>query len=433
MTGTLLIDSLAHGGSGVGRCDDGKVCFVPHTAPGDRVSFRVVKEKRGFREGELISILDPSPLRVVPPCPNAGRCGGCQWQHLRPDAQLEAKRRILEGFLSRLPFPSPPIEPIPSPVAWGYRFRAQFKLRVVAGRLLVGFYGTGSHRVVPLPESGCPVLTPRLNDAVRVMEELVARSPAPDTVPQVDIAHGDGGGCVATIHLLERDHERMISYFSRQMGELPGIDSLLLQRGRKKSLALLRGDGALSYVCRTGEHPLTLRVSQGGFFQGNLFQNRAMVERVNRFVSRMAPRSILDLYCGNGNFSLSVASPGVAVTGVEEYAGSVEDARFNARSCGIDPEFLVGDATEVVQRLVAEGRRYELVIVDPPRTGAPRTIGQIPLLGPDLVVSVSCDPATLVRDLRPLLVSGYRIDEVLLFDLFPQTFHIETVMTLVRG
>lgn len=433
MTGTLRIDTLVHGGSGLGRCDDGKVCFVPYTAPGDLVSFRTLRETKGYRVGELLSVIEPSVLRVTPPCPNFRRCGGCQWQHISRDAQIGAKRLIVEGFFAKLRVAyEGSVHAIPSPYDWGYRFRAQFKLRWVNERILCGFYAPGTHRVVPLPPGGCPILTPRLNDAVRSMAEIIARSPSPDTVPQVDIAHGDQEGVVVTVHLLDRDRERMLSWLARQQGGC-GADSLYVQQGRKNSLALIWGDGALSYTVRGGESSPSLRVTRGGFFQGNLYQNRVMIETVRRVVTRTAPRSILDLYCGNGNFSIPVASPGVALTGIEEYAPSIEDACFNARRLGIEPELIVGDAAMMIDRLVSEGRRYDLVIVDPPRTGAFSTVRRLPDLEPAVIVSVSCDPATLARDLRPLVDAGYRVDEVILFDLFPQTFHIETVTILTRG
>lgn len=434
MTSGIRIDSLAHGGKGVGRTPDGKVCFVPYTAPGDLVSVRTVREKRGYREGEILTLESPSPLRVPPRCPRFARCGGCHWQHIDYDAQIGWKRRILERFLSRLvPREAPEIEVAPAPLPWGYRHRAQFKLRFVEGRLLLGFHAAGTHRVVPLPDEGCPILTPELNGAAALMKEIVAASPHPDAVPQVDISHGDGAGGVVVVHLLDRAGDRMVSRLLDSFrSHAPGW-SLMLQRGRKNSLALLQGDGALSYRIAEGEGSPSLLVTGGGFFQGNLSQNRFMISTVARMIEAVRPSAILDLFCGNGNFSLAASGRSVRVTGVEEYEGSILDARQNGALLGFEPELIVGDASEAVDRFVAQGRRFDMVIVDPPRTGALGAFARIPGLDPSAVVSISCDPATQARDLRMLVNAGYRPERIVMVDLFPQTFHIESIVLLRRG
>lgn len=430
----LSVETLAHGGRGVGRSPDGKVCFVPYTAPGDWVTVRSVRERGGYREAELLAVDTPSKERVDPPCPRFGICGGCQWQHLSHRSQTRWKRRILEGFLGRLPLSFVPlVEVVEAPRPWGYRHRAQVKLRVVRGELLAGFHAAGSHRIVPLPEGGCPVLTPLLNRIVDLVVRIISRSPAPGTVPQVDVAHGDGDDPVVVVHLLERGGEGMPAFLSESFAsDLPEC-SLMIQRGRKNSLALLRGDGALSYRLGEDRSSPSLRVSGGGFFQGNLSQNRRMVAVVAEMVDSLSPSSLLDLYCGNGNFSLAAAAATTRVTGVEEYGGGIADARLNGVALGIEPELIVSDAAEAVTRFVSDGRRFDLVIVDPPRTGALEVYRMLPALGPKAVISISCDPATQLRDLRSLVDAGYRMERAIMVDLFPQTFHVESIVLMKRG
>jgi 23S rRNA (uracil1939-C5)-methyltransferase len=429
----VTIEKMAFGGAGLGHLE-GKVCFVPFTAPGDTAKVRVRTEKRSYLEGELVEVLAPSPHRVAPPCPVFGICGGCNWQHLSYATQLEAKQEIFADLLWRsarvdreriLPI-------VPAPEPYGYRSRVQFKLRYVAGRLHMGFYRGGSHFVVDVPHR-CAIAHPVINRLFPELRGFMAHFPEPDKLPQIDVTVGDDDAVVLIFHYLGDRHDDVAGYLEK-LGSAPDT-GVYLQSGRKATLKKISGPETLSYRIPedfSGDAPENiLTFAAGGFSQVNYRQNLALIATVLNWAGLTGIERVLDLYCGNGNFSIPLARRAAAVTGIEEYPPSIGDARRNCALNGIENAFFsCSDAVAGVAELAASGERFDLVILDPPRTGAAELIRHIPSLHPGKIVYISCDPATLARDLGMLKKLGYEVITSMPVDMFPQTYHIESVTLL---
>jgi len=429
------IDSLAFGGNGVTRIN-GKVCFVPFSCPGDRVRLVVTTEKRSYQTARIVELLEPSPERVEPPCPVFGRCGGCAWQHIEYGRQLQAKRQILADTLWRgaRVDGSCVKSALPSPAQYGYRSRIQLKLQMTAGKLHIGFFRGNSHTVEDIPR-GCPVALPVINQSMAALRTIMPAFPGRACVPEVSI-NSAGEGCVAVVSYNGRDLAGTTRFFMEHRADLAPLTGLFLDTGRKGGLTSVFGDEALTYVLPTAAADgkvCRLSYRPGGFSQVNLDQNRTMLELVRRLAAFQGTERLLDLYCGNGNFSLPLAGEVAAVLGVEEYAGSIATATANMSANGIsNAEFICADAVTAVRKLAASGRRFDTVIIDPPRAGAAGVVQELVRLEPSRIIYVSCDPSTLARDCGILVNSGFHVRESVPLDMFPQTFHLESITLLEK-
>ncbi len=373
------IESLAAGGDGVGRLADGRVVFVPWTAPGDQVLVRLRETRKRFARGEPVEVLRPGPGRRAPACPVAGKCGGCAWQHLTHEAQLAAKRRILRDAVERIAGLAPPGEtPIHAGPELAYRSRA--RILGQAGR--VGFRRARSHEVCGI--RGCPVLVPELD---AVLGEL-AKEP-PEAEVEWLVARGDGGE---------------VSVRARGPGARAA--PIVLELGADR-----------------------LRVGPGVFFQANAALRLRLAAAVAAACG--GGERALELYAGAGFFTLALARAFAHVTAIESDARAVRDLEHNLTGAAVPAR--VGVRPLAVEAYLADPRdpRPDLVLLDPPRTGLPKGGAEaLAALGADRIVYVSCDPATLARDLRVLVARGYRLEGLEAFDLFPQTPHVEAVALL---
>jgi len=372
----LRIDSLAAGGDGVGRDDDGRVVFVPFTAPGDRARVRVVGSHARFVNAQVEELLEPSPSRVDPACAVFGSCGGCAWQHIEYGAQLEAKAAIVrEAFVRIGGFSLPPtLEVTASPSAYGYRSRA--RVLVEEGR--VGFRRRRSHAVCSTDR--CPVLVPELQSAFADL----ARTP-PEEDGEWELSRGDD---------------------------------------RARACPLPDGD----------DRPITLNVegaavavSAGVFTQSNSALLEVLVSAVRSAAGEGA--LAFDLYAGAGFFTLALAHTFERVIAVESNGRAAEDLAFNLRANGCSGVTVIDERMEdVLDRRRFEGLRPDAVVLDPPRTGLPPGAADaLAELEPRRIVYLGCDPATQARDARNIAGNGFHLARVEAFDLFPQTPHIETL------
>jgi 23S rRNA (uracil1939-C5)-methyltransferase len=430
-----MIDKLAFGGNGVCRID-GKVCFVPLSCPGDEVRLAVTSEKRSYLTARIIELITPSPLRVAPPCPLFGTCGGCNWQHIAYSHQLAAKRNIHAETLwrgSRVEGERIG-EAIASPQEYGYRNRVQFKLHVGAAGLQIGFFRNGTHFVEDAAQ-GCPISLPAINGALSSLRSALASFPEPAAIPQINIECGERE-TVATIYYNGNNHDAVARFFRERFSELAPLSGIFLQTGRKSTLQKLCGDGYLAYpmpAAAPGSPPVTLTFRPGGFSQVNSAQNLAILEIIRRMAAFDGHEHLLDLYCGNGNFSLPLAQCVASVTGLEGYGDSISAAHDNCRLNGItNAEYVCADAVGGIARLAEAGRRFHTIILDPPRTGAADAIPGLCRLNPDRIIYISCDSSTLARDCGLLAGQGYHVAESVPLDMFPQTFHLESVTLLRR-
>lgn len=431
----LTIEKLAFGGAGFGRVD-GKACFVPFTAPGDLARIKVVREKRSYLEGELCEVVEPGPDRVPPPCPVFSRCGGCDWQHVSYERQLTEKQQIFGDLLWRggrvagerlLPI-------VAAPENYGYRSRLQLKLRRVAGILHMGFYRSGSHFVIDIG-AGCAIAHPRINELCGELRILLAGFAETDKIPQIDISVGDDGDALVIFHYIGDRHHDANDFFRSLERNLSSPVGVYVQNGRKSTLTKLFGSDCLSYRCPEALFPgspeMTLSFSPGAFSQINFRQNLRLMAKLWEWLGLTGTERVLDLYCGNGNFSIPLARYVAHITGIEVYEPSVADAMNNCIANDISNcLFYCADVEEEIKRLATACEKFDIVLLDPPRNGAADIVGHLPALKPRVIVYVSCDPATLARDIGILTKSGFEVVKSCPLDMFPQTYHMESLTLL---
>lgn len=421
----LEITSLVHGGRGIGR-HEGKAVFVPLVAPGDRIDCRVVKSKKRFAEAELIEILVPSPFRREPPCSFFGACGGCQWQHLPYSEQLRWKGQNFSDQLVRSKMvQADRIKPIvAAPEEWRYRNRVQLKTHFSADGLAIGFYRHGSHSVVDIDH--CHLVAPPLQKVLSLLRENLQMMDNAESVEQVDLACGDDDKVRLLLYVRPEGYEAL----REQLQSFAAGYSLnaCIKSVEQGSVEIVQGEGELTVTI--DQPALALRYGPGGFVQVNSSQNRAMISNMLELLDLKGNEKVLDLFCGMGNFSLPLACRAGHVVGIEDHAPSITMARLNAEANQVrNVEFFAADASALIDRF--KGENPDLVVLDPPRTGNYEVVNQLLQLKPERVLYVSCDPATLARDLVPLVSGGYEVISSQPFDLFPQTWHIES-MTLLQ-
>ncbi len=409
----LELTRMAHGGSAIGRYE-GRAIFVPYTIPGEKITARIVQDKGRFARAEGITLLEPSPARVIPRCPHfgPGRCGGCHWQHIDYSAQLEFKQQVVLDQMERLGgFQAVTVHPtIPSPDPWMYRSHISFHV-TEDGRL--GFITTDDEHVIPIEE--CHIIRPELLDLFDSLDlEGI------DNLDRVRMQVGT-------------DSDDQMIAISTADDEAPEIENDL-----PVSINLLLGDNepvnliGRSYVQYTIKGR-SFRVTAGGFFQVNLPLAEVLVDLVLDRLNLTGSESVLDLYAGVGLFTAFLAERAALVTSVESYPPAVTDADKNLAEFET-VELIEGNVEDVLADLdPQQDGPYDAAVVDPPRTGLePQALDALAALSPRKIVYVSCDPATLARDAKRLVSKGYRLIDVQPVDMFPQTFHIESVAAFTR-
>ncbi len=404
LTFDILLEKLTYGGEAMGRLPDGRAVFVPFGLPGEQVRLELTEDKKNFARGKLLELLKASPERIDAKCKHFEKCGGCHYQNLPYEKQLQAKTEILRDQLQRIgKIENPPVmQMVASPLEWNYRNHVQFHL-TAEGK--VGFINAKGNSTLPieechLPETGINAFWPELQfesnkDVERVSlragldEELmlVLESEDPET-PELEIEAD-----VSVVHLFD-EHAVVIA----------GQDNLIFK--------ILGKD---------------FRVSAASFFQVNTKMAEKMVEHLVSRLPVTASTTLLDVYCGVGLFSKFFAAKCQQVIGIEESESACEDFAVNLDEFD-NVELYEGAAEEILPGLAGRLDSSTYAIVDPPRAGLERyALDAILSIKPQIIAYVSCDPSTLARDAARLIVGGYRLVEVTPFDLFPQTYHIESI------
>ncbi len=418
----LTIDSLAYGPAGVGRAE-GKVIFVPGTVPGDEVEVVLDEEKKTYATGHLVALRHPSPQRRHPPCPYVSRCGGCPWQHVAYAEQLRAKEALVREHLRRIGgIADPPLLPIiPSPQEWHYRHRIRLHAEDNAR---LGFSQARSHELVEI--ASCAIAAESSAADLRLARAWLASLHT--AVRQVELLTNEPAGRLVLVGDTEEAFQTQDAAVCTQfLKAYPGVAGLALC-GRDWRKAW--GDTTISFTL--GVDGLTLTVSQGVFTQVNLAGNRALIATLLQLSDIQKEQRVIELYCGAGNLSLPLASRARELIGIEQSRPAVADAQANAARAGLtNARFLCAPARTGVRHLLRTRTRGEVVVLDPPRAGAADVIDEVPRLGAQKVVYVSCDPTTLARDLRRLQMYGYRTSAIQPLDLFPHSYHVETLAVSV--
>jgi 23S rRNA (uracil1939-C5)-methyltransferase len=412
----LRIDSLAHGGDGVGRLE-GRVVFVPRTAPGDLIRAERTGEGKRELRARLLTVVEPGPGRVTPICPHYDRCGGCQWQHLDLATQLSAKRETLRETLARvgrIPRDEiPDIETLPAGEPFRYRRRARFHLGA-EGRL--GYIGRDGKEVVQL--RSCHLLSKPLEDMTLALSAVLESWPQRSQVKTVELCEAGGRGALwLEMHGSHSDPRAAVAAL---VGQVPALSGAVIRQGDRWAevgeVTLPDGDGFLR---------------PDSFAQANRAGSEQLVAHA---LERLAPAPsdrALELYCGDGNFTVPLARRVSQVVAIDREGKSLSLLRRRAKQAGMGNLTLVAEEVErAVPRLRDRGERFELALLDPPRTGAKAIMDALAPLVVRRLVYVSCDPATFSRDVGRLYMQGYRLTHLAMVDLFPQTYHLEVLGTL---
>ena len=444
---TLEIVDCGTDGEGIGKAD-GFTVFVKDAVIGDTIVAKIMKAKKNYGYGRLMEILKPSPYRVEPVCLSARQCGGCQLQAVSYEEQKVFKEKKLRGHLERIggftEFPMEPLIGMDDP--YHYRNKAQFPVgRNKEGRIVTGFYAGRTHAIIE--NRDCALGIPQNKD---VLDRVIAHMEKYNIAPY-DEATGKGlvrhifvrygfftGELMVCLIINGQDlpHQRELV---EKLCEIPGMTSISLNMNKKRSNVIL-GDKVKTiwgedYITdKIGD--ISYEISPLSFFQVNPKQTWKLYSKALEYADLHGEETVWDLYCGIGTISLFLAQKAKFVRGVEIVPAAIEDAKRNAQINHIENvEFFVGKAEEVLPREYEKNGVYaDVIVVDPPRKGCDEMLLKTILkMQPKRVVYVSCDSATLARDLRFLCDNGYELKKVCGVDQFPQTVHVETVVLLSKG
>jgi 23S rRNA (uracil1939-C5)-methyltransferase len=443
----LNIEKLIYGGDGLARLPAGsssnkdrgrgKAVFVPFVLAGEKIEAALIEEKPGFARARAQAIVEPSPQRIQPPCPHFDRCGGCHYQHASYDHQLEIKKEILRENLRRIAkldleceievHPSPP---------WNYRNRSRLQVQTRPA-FAAGYFKFASHELLPVEE--CPISSPLINRGIAALWRAGRAGKAVEGVREVEFfADADDTKILLEILCAPEARRAAVRAWAEElcaaMPEIAGVVAFREpQKGVQEPLVAV-GASDLTYQTKTAAY----RVSAGAFFQTNRFLTDELVDIVT---TGRSGEMALDLYAGVGLFSTALACNFRHIVSVEMSQTAASDLQYNLPVNGK----AVRAATEhyLTERAAKEKGRSgkgtlpantpDLVVVDPPRSGLGEPVARaLAKAGAPRLTYVSCDPATLARDLVPLQATGYRVEAVHLVDLFPQTYHLESVVQLVR-
>ena len=430
-------------GQGVAHID-GCAVFIPNSIAGEVYRVRIEVAKKNWAAGKIVEILEKSPHRCNRECPVAKLCGGCDFWHMDYEEESRLKAERVKTCLNRLGGENlEKVEILSAPTCYGYRNKAQYPVASKKGRAYAGFFKAGTHEVVE--NKHCLILpeeTDRVKDAVMDyvnQYRITAYDELSHTglLRHIYVRRGAVSGQILVCLVVNGRKLPRIEELIRRLEKIEGFTTLVLSVNTKKGNAVL-GDEFITlhgpgYIEDT-LCGLTFRLSPRSFYQVNHHQAQRLYEAAISQAEITKEDTVLDLYCGVGTITLCMASAAGKVIGVEVIPQAVEDARDNAKRNGIEnAEFFCGDAGAAALELEKQGTRADVVVVDPPRKGLNGdTIEALARFAPRRIVYVSCDPATLARDVALLKERGYTLKNAMAADLFPRCSHVESVVTLIR-
>ena len=444
-TYTMSITDIGTNGEGIGRID-GYTVFVEGALPEETIKVLIVKTKKHFGYGKLLEILEPSPHRVTPACPVAAKCGGCQLQHLSYEGQLAFKTKKVKDHLERIGgfsgisvgYAKGMEEP------WRYRNKAQFPVGGKTGEPEIGFYAKRSHRIIDTPVC---MLQNEVNDRiVKIIRAFLAEYEIPlydETIHRGLVRHiltriGRRTGEIMVCLVVNGRKLPHCDVLVERLREIEGMTSIVLNVNTDQTNVILGTEVHVLWgkeTIRDYIGDVQFEISPLSFYQVNPLQTQVLYQTALDFAELEGNETVLDLYCGIGTISLFFAQKAKHVFGVEIVPEAIADAKRNAALNGMNnADFAVGAAEDVIPRLYEEkGITADVVVVDPPRKGCDSVLlDTIAAISPKKVVYVSCDSATLARDLAYLCPKGYTIEKVQVVDMFPHTVHVETVVLLSK-
>jgi 23S rRNA (uracil1939-C5)-methyltransferase len=430
------VEDLSHDGNGVVKVDN-KVYFVAGVLPGEQIEFRPGKKRRGKHEGIVLSVVEPSSHRVAPECVYFGVCGGCVLQHLDPGAQLKNKESTLLENLKRIGKVQPEnvIPPVQESI-WHYRRKARLGVKLVPkkGGILVGFRERNSSFITSIGQ--CETLDRRISALLPELHQLISELSNNHRIPQVEVAAGDSQVALVLRHMepLNDNDICLLTTFAEDFAI-----SLYLQPGGLDSITALwpQSPGLLRY--HLPNFNLALEFSPTDFTQVNAEVNQTLVDQAVKYLAPQRGDNILDLFCGLGNFTLALGRSEAFVIGLEGDDALVRRGQENARLNNIGnvvfhkSNLHIENPGESLDYL-SNGRHFNKILLDPPRSGAFDVVSNlVPGINPEIVVYISCNPATLARDANVMVNdNGYRLLHAGAIDMFPHTAHVESMAVFTR-
>ena len=438
---TAVIDGYSSEGLGIARVN-GAVVFVPHAVRGEEIDLRITKVMKTSCAGEIVKIHNPSPERMEPECPYAGKCGGCAYRHLTYPEELWAKRQRVQDALTRIGGLELTVEEIlGAKNPEHYRNKSQYPVGADGS---IGFFQARTHKVVPIRR--CLIQTEAADRTAQAVGEWMRRykiSAYDETTGKGLVRHvcvrvnrkGESLCCVVVNGNKVPREPELAAYVTAAVPHTVGV---LLNSNTRRGNVIL-GD---KYRTLFGRNylmdtlcGLEFKLSMPSFYQVNRDQAEVLYGKALEFAGLTGNETVLDLYCGIGTITLCLAKAAKRVIGAEIVPPAIRDAKENAlRNHVENAEFFCGDAADIAAKLESDGLRPDVVTVDPPRKGlAPEVIASVAAMGPEKVVYVSCDPATLGRDVKIFREFGYEAKRAAAVDMFPGTAHVETVVLLSKG
>lgn len=443
---TVSVTDMGQDGEGIGKAE-GYTLFIKDAVVGDKVRAKVIKAKKNYGYARLMEVLEPSPDRVEPRCSCARQCGGCQIQALSYQRQLQFKEEKVRNVLERIGgFEKIPLQPIigmENP--YRYRNKAQFPIGTDReGRPIAGFYAGRTHTIIP--QEDC-VLGVRENKAILevilgFMEEFsipaYREEEGSGLVRHVLIRYGFATKEIRVCVVINGDRLPKAEILAERLSDIAGMTSISINKNKRRTNVILGEEVEVIWGRPFIEDVLDgvrYQISPLSFYQVNPVQTKVLYEKALQYAGLHGTETVWDLYCGIGTISLFLARQAGKVYGVEIVPQAIEDARRNAALNGMENvEFMVGKAEEILpEKYEKEGVSADVIVVDPPRKGCdPELLDTMLQIRPKRIVYVSCDPATLARDLKLLCAGGYKLQKVQPVDQFPHSVHVENVCLLLR-
>ena len=436
MKQTINIEKIIAGGKGLARLASGQVVMVDGVLTNETVIIRETDRHSGYIEGEVVDILSPSSSRIKPQCPLYGECGGCDLQHGNYQEQLTIKTAIVSEAMARagIKLGQETLEKtVPCQQQWGYRQRLRLKLD---SRGNPGFFKKKTNALIAV--SSCPIAAKPINAALAELAASRCLAPLSQFCPEIELLQSPADQRISLVLLLRKKQE-IPPPVLQAIADCPSIHTCSCKAGKYFSGLIpppeegQKRPKPLSQQVTVGDQAdCTLSWSAGCFSQVNPAQNQQLIQLVCELAGNVQARTILDLYGGMGNFSIPLALCGGTVTGIEWNSESIKWAEINAEAAGITASFFAADVADSLRQLVNDRAQVDLIVLDPPRKGIAGAAALLPKLNPEKIIYISCDPATLARDLATISRKGYGLSKLIPVDMFPQTHHIESIALLEK-
>ena len=444
-TYTVDIVSLGHSGEGVGKYE-GFTIFIPHALPGETVEVKITEVKKNYAKASLQSVKVTSNARSIPKCPIYYQCGGCQLQHVEYQEQLKLKRQIVVDAVTRIgKIVDVTIHPtIGAEEPWYYRNKMQFPIGTAQGKVAVGCFAQGTHRIINtehcyIQHSDNDVVAQTVQQIITELgistyDEKTGLGVMRHVIGRVGIVTGEVMVVLVTT-TPEIPHKDAIIERLRQ--RVPNIVSIIHNINRRQTNVIFGNQmktllGRDTITDRLGK--FTFHISARSFFQVNTKQAEVLYDKAVDYAGLTGEETVIDAYCGTGTITLFLAEKAAKVYGIEIVEPAIRDARVNAEINQVtNVEFTVGDAVDVMPHMFKQGLRPQVIVVDPPRAGIEKKVLEtFAAMEPQRIVYVSCNPSSLARDLAVLAELGYVTKEIQPVDMFPQTYHVECVALIER-